>query len=93
VVDLLNRTVRRRGERIELSPREFALLELFMRNEGRVLSKSYLLERLWEQQFAVQTNLVDVLVCRLRNHIDRDFELKLIQTVRGVGYAFRPPLQ
>jgi DNA-binding response OmpR family regulator len=92
VVDLLNRTVRRDGERIELSPREFALLELLVRNEGRVLSKSYLLERLWEQQFAVQTNLVDVLVCRLRNHIDRDFEPKLIQTVRGVGYAFRPPL-
>jgi two-component system OmpR family response regulator len=90
VVDLISRTVRRDGERIELPPREFALLELLMRNEGRALSKSYLIERLWEQKFAAQTNLVDVLVCRLRTHIDRDFETRLIQTVRGVGYAFRP---
>jgi DNA-binding response OmpR family regulator len=91
VLDLLNRSVRRGGERIELPPREFALLELLMRNEGRALSKSYLIERLWEQQFASQTNLVDVLVCRLRNKLDRDYEVRLIQTVRGIGYAFRAP--
>lgn len=89
VMDLLNRTVRRDGERIELPPREFALLELLMRNEGRALSKNYLIERLWEQQFAMQTNLVDVLVCRLRARIDRDFDVKLVRTVRGVGYSFR----
>lgn len=93
VLDLLNRTVRRDGQRIELPPREFALLELLMRNEGRALSKSYLIERLWEQAYAAQTNLVDVLVCRLRNKLDRDFEAKLIQTARGIGFAFRAPAQ
>jgi two-component system OmpR family response regulator len=90
VVDLINRTVRRDGDRIELPPREFALLELLMRNEGRALSKSYLIERLWDYRSAPQTNLVDVLVCRLRNKLDRDFDPKLIHTVRGIGYAFRP---
>lgn len=89
VMDLVNRTVRRAGERVELPPREFALLELLMRNEGRALSKSYLLERLWDYKFTPQTNLVDVLVCRLRNNLDRDHEVKLIHTVRGVGYVFR----
>lgn len=93
VLDLLSRTVRRDGTRIELPPREFALLELLMRNEGRALSKSYLIERLWEQEYAAQTNLVDVLVCRLRNKLDRDFDTKLIQTARGIGFAFRAPPQ
>ena len=90
VLDLVNRTVRREGTRIELPPREFALLELLMRNQGRALSKAYLLERLWEYKFDPQTNLVDVLVCRLRNNLDRDYPVKLIQTVRGIGYVFRP---
>ena len=90
VIDLLNRTVRRDGERIELPPREFALLELLMRNEGRALSKSYLVERLWDHKFTSQTNLVDVLVCRLRNKIERENAPKLIHTVRGIGYVFRP---
>ncbi|MEO7319920.1 MAG: response regulator transcription factor [Chthoniobacteraceae bacterium] len=89
VVDLINRTVRREGERIELPPREFALLELLMRNEGRALSKSYLIERLWDYRSAPQTNLVDVLVCRLRHKLDKDFASKLIHTVRGIGYVFR----
>lgn len=89
VVDLINRTVRRDQSRIELPPREFALLELLMRNQGRALSKSYLIERLWDYRSAPQTNLVDVLVCRLRNKIDKDFEAKLIHTVRGIGYVFR----
>jgi two-component system, OmpR family, response regulator len=91
VLDLLNRTARRDGERIELPPREFALLELLMRNEGRALSKSYLIERLWDYKFASQTNLVDVLVCRLRNKLEREDAPKLIQTVRGIGYVFRVP--
>lgn len=91
VLDLLNRTVRRDGKRLELPPREFALLELLMRNEGRALSKSYLIERLWDHEYTAQTNLIDVLVCRLRNRLDRDFEIKLIQTARGIGFAFRPP--
>jgi two-component system OmpR family response regulator len=89
-LDLVNRTARRDGARIDLTPREFALLELLMRNEGRALSKSYLIERLWDYKFAPQTNLVDVLVCRLRNNVDRDYPVKLIQTVRGIGYVFRP---
>ena len=91
VLDLISRTVRRDGEKIELPPREFALLELLMRNEGRALSKSYLIERLWEQEYRSQINLVEVLVCRLRNKLDRDFDVKLIHTARGIGFAFRPP--
>ena len=90
VLDLVNRTVRRDGIRIELPPREFALLDLLMRNQGRPLSKSYLLARLWEYTFDPQTNLVDVLVCRLRHNLDRDHPVKLIQ-LRGIGYVFRTP--
>lgn len=89
VLDLINRTVRRDGERIELPPREFALLELLMRNEGRALSKHYLIERLWDYRSAPQTNLVDVLVCRLRTNLDRNSDRKLIHTIRGIGYVFR----
>jgi DNA-binding response OmpR family regulator len=89
LLDLVNRTARRDGVRIELTPREFGLLELLMRNEGRALSKSYLIERLRNYKFAPQTNLVDVLVCRLRNSLDRDHPVKLIRTVRGIGYVFR----
>jgi two-component system, OmpR family, response regulator len=90
ILDLVGRTVRRAGQRIDLPPREFALLELLMRNAGRPLAKSYLLERLWDFNIEPQTNLVDVLVCRLRNRLDRDFPVKLIQTVRAIGYVFRP---
>jgi DNA-binding response OmpR family regulator len=90
VLDLVARTVRRGGVRIELPPREFALLELLMRNAGRPLSKSYLMERLWDYNIEPQTNLVDVLVCRLRNRLDRDFSVKLIHTIRAIGYVFRP---
>jgi two-component system, OmpR family, response regulator len=89
VLDLVNRTARRGSNKIELTPREFALLELLIRNQGRPLSKFYLIERLWNYKFTPQTNLVDVLVCRLRNNIDRDFPIKLIHTVRGIGYVFR----
>lgn len=90
MVDLVGRTVRRNGQRIDLPPREFALLELLMRHAGRPLSKTYLLERLWDFNVEPQTNIVDVLVCRLRNRIDRDFPDKLICTVRAIGYVFRP---
>ncbi len=90
VVDLVGRTVRRDGQRIELPPREFSLLELFLRNVGRPLSKSYLLDRLWDFNVQPQTNVVDVVVCRLRDRLDRDFPVKLIQTVPAVGYVFRP---
>jgi two-component system OmpR family response regulator len=85
-----SRVAKRDGQRIELQPREFALLELLMRNRGRTLTKSHLLERLWDYNFDPQTNVVDVLVCRLRSKLDRDQGPKLIHTLRGVGYVFRP---
>lgn len=88
-IDLLRRTVVRENKKIELQPREFALLELLMRNPNRPLTKTLILERIWDYSFDPQTNIVDVLVCRLRNKIDADFSRKLIQTMRGVGYVFR----
>lgn len=89
-VDLVSRIVWREGVRIDLPPREFALLELLIRNAGKPLTKSYLLERLWGFNVEPQTNIVDVLVCRLRNRIDRDFPEKLIRTQRALGYVFQP---
>jgi two-component system, OmpR family, response regulator len=89
-IDLVARTVWREGQHIDLPPREFALLELLMRNAGHPLGKAYLLERLWDYSFDPQTNVVDVLVCRLRKHLDRDFSAKLIHTLRAIGYVFRP---
>lgn len=89
-LDLVGRLVRREGRRVDLQPREFSLLELLMRNQGRALTKMQLLERLWDYNFDPQTNVVDVLVCRLRNKLDRDFGTKLIHTLRGIGYVFRP---
>lgn len=88
-VDLLRREVTRAGMRIELQPREFSLLEYMMRNEGIVLSKTVLIEHVWGYSFDPQTNVVDVLVSRLRNKIDKEFEVKLIHTIRGVGYVLR----
>jgi len=88
-VDLLTREVTRTGTKIELQPHEFALLEYLMRNEGRVLSKTMILEHVWDYNFDPQTNVVDVLVCRLRNKVDRDFENKMIHTIRGVGYVLK----
>jgi DNA-binding response OmpR family regulator len=90
-VDLLTREVRRGGERIELQPREFSLLEYLMRNAGRVVSKTMILEHVWDYRFDPQTNVVDVLICRLRNKIDRDGTEKRIQTIRGVGYVLTVP--
>jgi DNA-binding response OmpR family regulator len=90
-LDLLHRRAEREGRPIDLQPREFALLEHLMRNAGRSLSKAYLLEQLWDYSFDPQTNVVDVLVCRLRTKIDKDFDTKLIYTLRGVGYVFRTP--
>jgi two-component system OmpR family response regulator len=87
--DLLTREVTRTGTKIELQPHEFALLEYLMRNEGRVLSKTMILEHVWDYNFDPQTNVVDVLVCRLRNKVDRDFENKMIHTIRGVGYVLK----
>ncbi len=86
-LDLLTRRVERHGQPIELRPREFALLEYLMRNAGKVVSKTMILSHVWDYNFDPQTNVVDVLVSRLRDRIDRPFEKKLLQTVRGVGYV------
>ena len=88
-VDLITRETVRSGQTIELQPREFSLLEYLMRHSGRVVSKTMILEHIWNYHFDPQTNVVDVLVCRLRNKIDRDFEQKLIHTIRGVGYVIK----
>jgi two-component system OmpR family response regulator len=90
-LDLLSREVTRRGEKLDLQPREFALLEYLLRQTDRVVSKTMILEHVWDYSFDPQTNVVDVLVCRLRNKVDRDFEPKLIHTIRGVGYVLRLP--
>jgi two-component system OmpR family response regulator len=86
-LDLLTRRVARQGQPIELRPREFALLEYLMRNAGRVVSKTMILSRVWDYTFDPRTNVVDVLVHRLREKIDRDFEPKLLHTRRGIGYV------
>jgi two-component system, OmpR family, response regulator len=88
-MDLLSRRVERGGRELELRPREFALLEYLMRNAGRVLTKTMILSHVWGYNFNPGTNVVDVLVSRLRDRIDRDFEPKLLQTVRGVGYVLK----
>jgi len=89
VLDLLSRRVTRAGNAVDLRPREFALLEYLMRNAGKVVSKTMILSHVWEYNFDPQTNIVDVLVSRLRDKVDRAFDTKLIHTVRGVGYVLR----
>ncbi len=89
-LDLLSRRVTRAGQPLDLRPREFALLEYLMRNAGRVVSKTMILSHVWEYNFDPQTNIVDVVISRLRDKIDRPFEHKLLHTVRGVGYVLRP---
>ena len=86
-LDLLNREVTRAGEHVELQAREFALLEYLMRHAGRVVTKTMILEHIWDYSFDPQTNVVDVLVCRLRNKVDR--EKAMIHTIRGVGYVLK----
>ncbi len=88
-LDLVSRRVHRGGRAIELQTKEFILLEYLMRNQGRVLSKTMILQHVWDYHFDPQTNVVDVLVSRLRSKIDRDFPRKLIHTLRGVGYVLR----
>jgi two-component system OmpR family response regulator len=89
ILDLLSRRVRRGDQIIDLRPREFSLLEYLMRNAGKVISKTMILSHVWDYSFDPQTNIVDVLVSRLREKIDRRFEKKLLHTVRGVGYVIR----
>jgi len=88
-MDLLTREVTRDGQRIELQAREFALLELLLRHPGRVVTKTMILEHLWDYSFDPQTNVVDVLVHRMRSKVDRNFLAKLIHTIRGVGYVLK----
>ena len=85
-MDLLRREVTRAGRRIDLQPREFQLLEFLMRHAGQVVTRTMLLEGVWDYHFDPQTNVIDVHISRLRAKIDRDFPTPLLHTVRGVGY-------
>jgi len=88
-MDLIFREVVREDRKIDLQPREFALLEYLMRNAGRVVSKTMIMEHVWDYHFDPMTNVVEARISRLRNKIDKPFEQKLIHTVRGVGYVLR----
>jgi len=88
-MDLLKHEVYRDGIKIELPAKEYSLLEYMMRNPDVVISKTSILEKVYDYSFDPQTNVVDVLVCRLRNKVDKDYEEKLIHTVRGMGYVLR----
>jgi len=88
-LDLLTRAATRGGQPIELQPREFSLLEYLMRHAGRVVTKTMILEHVYDYSFDPQTNVVDVLVSRLRQKIDRGFEARMIHTIRGVGYVLK----
>jgi two-component system OmpR family response regulator len=88
-MDLLARTVRRAGRAIELLPREFRLLEFLLRHAGQVVTRTMLLEGVWDYHFDPQTNVIDVHVSRLRQKIDKGFAKPLLQTVRGAGYCLR----
>lgn len=85
-MDLLARTVHRGGKRIDLQPREFRLLEYLMRHAGQVVTRTMLLEKVWDYHFDPQTNVIDVHISRLRTKIDREFGKQLLHTVRGSGY-------
>ncbi len=88
-MDLLSREVTRQGQHIDLPTKEFSLLEYLMRNQGRIVSKTAILENVYDYSFDPQTNVVDVLICRLRNKVDKEYEPKLIHTVRGMGYVLK----
>jgi two-component system OmpR family response regulator len=90
-MDLLGRRVKRAGRTIDLQPREFRLLEFLMRHSGQVVTRTMLLEKVWDYHFDPQTNVIDVHVSRLRAKIDKDFDPPLIHTVRGIGYVLRVP--
>ena len=90
-MDLIGRKVRRAGREIDLQPREFRLLEYLMRNAGRVVTRTMLLEHVWEFHFEPRTNIVETHISRLRSKIDRGFDGELLETVRGSGYLLRAP--
>ena len=88
-LDLLSRKVMRGERNIELQPREFALLEYLLRNRDKVVSKTMIMEHVWDYNFDPQTNVVEARICRLRDKVDKGFQEKLIHTVRGVGYVLK----
>ncbi|MCP5208371.1 MAG: response regulator transcription factor [Hahellaceae bacterium] len=88
-MDLLARTVKRKGEEIDLQPREFRLLEYLVRHAGQVVTRTMLLENVWDYHFDPQTNVIDVHISRLRSKIDKGFDSPLLHTVRGAGYSLR----
>lgn len=90
-LDLMRRMSKRSGQIVELLPREFTLLEFLMRNEGRVLTKTMLLERIWNFNFDPQSTVVETHVSRLRAKIDKPFEIQLIHTIRSIGYSLHAP--
>ena len=90
-MDLLSRNVRRAGQKVELQPREFRLLEYLMRHAGQVVTRTMLLEGVWDYHFDPQTNVIDVHVSRLRQKVDKPFGAPLIHTVRSSGYTLRAP--
>jgi two-component system OmpR family response regulator len=89
-MDLLSRAVKRAGQKIDLQPREFRLLEYLMRHAGQVVTRTMLLEGVWDYHFDPQTNVIDVHVSRLRQKVDKPFPTPLIHTVRNAGYMLRP---
>jgi two-component system OmpR family response regulator len=91
-INLLTREVTRGNKKMDLQPMEFSLLEYLMRNAGRVVSKTMIMEHVWDYNFDPETNIVEARICRLRDKIDRDFPEKLINTVRGVGYVLKEAL-
>ena len=90
-MDLITREVTRGSKRIELQPLEFSLLEYLMRNAGRVVSKTMIMEHVWDYHFDPQTNVVEARISRLRDKMDKGFPIKLIHTIRGVGYVLKEP--
>jgi two-component system OmpR family response regulator len=88
-INLLTREVIRGARRIDLQPREFSLLEYLMRNAGRVVSKTMIMEHVWDYNFDPRTNVVEARICRLREKIDKGFGVKVIQTIRGAGYVLK----
>ncbi len=88
-IDLLARTVTREGEVIDLQPKEFTLLEYLMRNAGNIVSKTMIIERVWNYNFDPQTNVVEARISKLREKVDKNFNSSLIHTIRGLGYVFK----
>ncbi len=90
-LDILSRTVKRGDQKIELKPREYQILEYLMRHTGHVVTRTMLLEAVWDYHFDPETNVIDVHISRLRQKIDKGFDPPLLQTVRGAGYVLREP--